>query len=344
MEEQMDASGDMGVYSFDAAPSGPAQKGCDAAPPGPIQARRVRAGSEPARTPNGTYPDVTPVPHRARRIGLLYASGIEAARRLGLELEEWLTRLELAVWRGCADDVHDEETAEIASCDLLFTLGGDGTALRGAHLAAPLGVPLVCVGLGRLSFMAELTPEDVLKEMPAFLAGDYWLEKRALLEGSVLHHGEERARCLVLNEVVLGRERCAMALRVAARINGDPLDTYVCDAVIVATATGSTAYALSAGGPIVFPESRNMLLVPVAAHLSLLPPLIAPEDARIELEIVGGSAAGVNADGQPLADLEHGDVLRVQRSPTFCYFARRQERNYFFRTLKERLYRNQGAP
>ncbi|MGB9722693.1 MAG: NAD(+)/NADH kinase [Chloroflexia bacterium] len=284
-----------------------------------------------------------PQPHRAHRVGLLYASGIEAAQRLGRELEDWLTRLDIGVWRGCADETLGRESEEIASCDLLFTLGGDGTALRGAHLAAPLGVPLVCVGLGRLSFMAELTPEDVLKEMPAFLAGDYWLERRALLEGSVLRRGEEKAHCLVLNEVVLARERCAMALRVAARVNGDDLDTYVCDAVIVATATGSTAYALSAGGPIVFPESRNMLLVPVAAHLSLLPPLVVPEDAWIELEILGESEAGVNADGQPLADLQRGDVLRVRRSPIFCYFARRQERNYFFRTLKERLYRREGC-
>jgi len=284
-------------------------------------------------------PNLVPVPHRARRVGLLYAPGIEAARRLGLELEGWLARLEIAVWRGCADDARDTEAGEIASCDLLFTLGGDGTALRGAHLAAPLGVPLVCVGLGHLSFMAELTPEDVLKEMPAFLAGDYWLERRALLEGRLVRRGKEVARGLALNELVLGRERNAPALRVAVRVNGGELDVYTCDAIIVATATGSTAYALSAGGPIIFPESQDVLLVPVAAHLSLLPPLVVPGEIRIELEVVGGGPSGVNADGQPLADLEGGDVLQVQRSPTFCYFARRQERNYFFRTLKERLYR-----
>jgi len=274
-----------------------------------------------------------------KRIGLLYAPAIEAARELAADLEGWLGRLDVEAWRGSADEAARREAEEIACCDLLFTLGGDGTALRGAHLAAPLGVPLVCVGLGRLSFMAELTPDDVLKKLPSFLAGDYWREERAMLEGAVLRGGEEVARCLALNEVCLGRERCALTLRVAARVNEGPLTTYMGDAVVVATATGSTAYAFAAGGPILFPESKNLLVVPVAAHLCLLPPLVLPEDAQVELEVVGGNAAGVNADGQPLSDLQPGDTVRVRRSATVCTFARLQERNYFFHTLKARLYR-----
>jgi len=280
-----------------------------------------------------------PRPGRVQRIGLLYAPAIEAARELGTELEQWLSRLGVQVWRGSPDEAGQASAPEIASWDLLFTLGGDGTALRAAHLAAPLGVPIVCVGLGRLSFMAELTPEDVLKRLPTFLAGDYWREERALLEGAVVRGGQEVARCLALNEVCLGRERCALTLRVAARVNGGHLATYIGDAVVVATATGSTAYAFAAGGPILFPESRNLLIVPVAAHLCLLPPLILPEDAQVELEVVGGNAAGVNADGQPLTDLQAGDVVRVRRSTTVCTFARLQERDYFFHTLKARLYR-----
>ena len=284
-------------------------------------------------------PRTTPTPHRAHRIGLLYAPGIEAARQMTLELEEWLARLDLEVWRGSAEEGDGPGREAIAACDLLLTFGGDGTALRAAHLAAPLGVPLVCVGMGHLSFMAELTPEDVLRQLPAIIAGDYWLEERAMVEGRVLRAGEENACCLALNEIVLGRERCALTLRVAARVDGAHLITYVCDAVIVATATGSTAYGVSAGGPIVFPTSRNMLLLPVAAHLSLLPPLILPQDATVELEVVGGSGAGVNADGQPKSDLLRGDIVRVQRSTIACCFARLQERNYFFGTLKARLYR-----
>jgi NAD+ kinase len=284
-------------------------------------------------------PCAPPSPHRARRIGVLYAPGIAAACQMAGELAEWLTRRGLEVWRGSAEEGDGPGRPEIAACDILLTLGGDGTALRAAHLAAPLGVPLVCVGMGHLSFMAELTPEEVLKQLPAFLSGDYWLEERSLLEGRVVRAGQEIACCLALNEIVLGRERCALTLRVAARLNGDHLITYVCDAVIVATATGSTAYAVSAGGPIVFPTSPNILLLPVAAHLSLLPPLIIPPDAVVELKVVGGSGACVNADGQPQSDLLRGDLVRVQRSAIACYFARRQEKNYFFRTLKARLYR-----
>ncbi len=284
-------------------------------------------------------PRSAPHPHTAHRIGIVYAAGIQAATAMGRELQEQLTRMGLQVWCGNAESVDAEGQATIAACDLLLTLGGDGTALRAVRLAAPWGVPLVCIGMGHLSFMAELTPEDVPAQLPAFLSGDYWLEERAMVEGHVSRNGQEVAHCLALNEVVLGRERCALTLRVAASVDGAHLLTYVCDAVMVATATGSTAYAVSAGGPIVFPTSRNMLLLPVAAHLSLLPPLVIPQDAVVELNVVGGSGAGINADGQPLCDLQRGDVVRVQRSATVCYFARRQEKNYFFRTLKARLYR-----
>jgi NAD+ kinase len=280
-----------------------------------------------------------PTPHPAHHVGLLYAPGIEAAQQLASELEEELTRLELAVWRGSPDEADGPDHETLATCDLLLTLGGDGTALQAAHLAAPLGIPLLSVGMGHLSFMAELTPEDVWDKLPRLIAGDYWLEERSMIEGSVLREGQEIACCLALNEIVLGRERCALTLRVAARVNDAHMITYVCDAVMVATATGSTAYAVSAGGPIVFPTSRNMLLLPVAAHLSLLPPLIIPPDALVELEVVNGSGAGVNADGQPQSDLLPEDVVRIWRSKTACYFARLQERNYFFRTLKPRLYR-----
>jgi NAD+ kinase len=289
--------------------------------------------------PDQTVSREQPLPHRVHRIGLLYARGIDAARDLAVELENWLKRLGIDVWRGCADDHCVQEGEAIAACDLLFTLGGDGTALRGARVAAPLQVPLVCVGLGRLSFMAELTPEGVLKELPSFLAGDYWLEQRAMLEGIILREGRELARCLALNEVVLGRERCATALQVAARVNGAYLTTYVGDAVIVATATGSTAYALSVGGPILAPESENIVLVPVAAHLCLLPPMVLPAGVEIELEVVRGFSAGVNCDGQSLSDLRAQDIVRVYRSQACCYFARLQGRDYFYRTLKERLYR-----
>lgn len=287
--------------------------------------------AQPAKAP--------PAPHPAHHVGLLYAAGIESAREMADDLEAMLRQRGVSVWRGRADEDDGETREALAACDLLLILGGDGTALRAAHLAAPLGIPLVCVGMGHLSFMAELTPEEARRQLPALIAGDYWLEERSMVEGSVVRAGQEIACCLALNELVLGRERCALTLRVVARVNGAPMITYVCDAVIVATATGSTAYAVSAGGPIVFPTSRAMLLLPVAAHLSLLPPLIIPEDALVELEVVNGSGAGVNADGQPKSDLLPGDVVRIWRSELACYFARLQERNYFFRTLKARLYR-----
>lgn len=292
----------------------------------------------PASAQPGT-PKVPPTPYPARHVGLLYAPGIGEAQQLASAVETELTRQGLSVWRGSPDEAGGSDHETLSACDLLLTLGGDGTALRAAHLAAPLGIPLVCVGMGHLSFMAELTPEDVWQKLPTLIEGNYWLEERSMIEGSVVREDQQIACCLALNEIVLGRERCALTLRVAARVNGAHMITYVCDAVMVATATGSTAYAVSAGGPIVFPTSRNMLVLPVAAHLSLLPPLIIPEETLVELEVVNGSGAGVNADGHPQSDLLPKDIVRIRRSATACYFARLQDRNYFFRTLKARLYR-----
>ncbi len=292
-----------------------------------------------------TTPVSPPQPHRVHCLGLLYTSRIEKAGRLAAELEEWLTRLDVQTFSRPAERPTDAAFLQtVSSADLLLTLGGDGTALRGARIAAPLGIPLVCVGLGRLSFMAELTPDDVLRELPTFLAGDYWLEERAMLEGSVRRDGEELTHCLALNEVVLGRERHALTLHVAVRVDGGPLTHYLGDAVIVSTATGSTAYALSVGGPVLAPESRQMILVPVAAHLNLLPPLVLPPESVVELEVLREGGAGVNCDGLSLCDLRCGDVVQVQGSSTLCYFARIQERGYFFRTLQERLYRRDDLP
>ncbi len=291
--------------------------------------------------PQGNQPDpqIKPVPHRIQHVGLLYAADKDAARKLALELAEWLSRLGLQVWYGSADDVDGGTPEALRSCELLLTLGGDGTALRGAHLAAPLGIPLVCVGLGHLSFMAELTPEMVLKQLPTFLSGEYWLEERSMVEGVVLREGQEISRSIALNEVVVGRERQSLVMHVAARINGADLTTYVADAVIVSTATGSTAYSLSSGGPILFPQSRELILIPVAAHMCLLPPLVIPGDALVELQIARSTAAGVSADGQSTAEILPDDIVRVRRSDQLCYFARIREKEYFFRTLKARLYR-----
>ncbi len=289
--------------------------------------------------------DDPPDPPRAlavQKVALLYTPRITAAEELGRDLEEWLTHLGVSVWRGPAHEACALPPEALADCGLLFTLGGDGTALRGARVAARTGVPLVCVGLGRLSFMAELTPADVLKQLPRLLSGDYWLEERAMLEGVVYRGEEELTRTLALNEVCVGRERTALSLRVDVRVDGAPLTTYTADAVLVASATGSTAYALSAGGPILYPESRCLLLLPVAAHLCLLPPLVLPEETVVEFEIATDSACGVSADGQNVLSLKEGDRVQVRRSGVSCRFARLQGRDYFFRTLKARLMRQEA--
>ncbi len=250
--------------------------------------------------------------------------------------------------------VWDEATVrEMASgADFVVTLGGDGTVLRATRIVVPLEVPVLAVNLGKLGFLAELSRQEAARKIPQFLRGRFWTEERIVLSveihrrakpaaGEWVAPGEPRVESfLAVNEVVVGRAALARAVDVNIWIDGIFLSKYVADGVIVSTPTGSTAYSLAAGGPILHPQLENLLLTPILPHLSDAYPLVCPPESEIQLEVYTGHQAGITIDGQIETPLYNGDLVKASVAQRKARFLRMQPPSYFYRNLSSRLRRN----
>ena len=229
--------------------------------------------------------------------------------------------------------------AELAPA-VLITVGGDGTLLRAARMAAEADVPLLGVNLGRLGFLTEIEAADALELVPQYLEGGFtWTDERRMVQAFKGSGGKSGGSAAVLNDVVVGRGRIAHLTRVGVAVNGVELTTYQADAVIVSTATGSTAYALAAGGPILYPASGDMVIVPVATHGDLDAPVVVPEDCAVELTIKSDHDAIMTADGFVDVPMGKGDTVTVSRSPYRARFLRAGSPDQFYETLVYRLRR-----
>ncbi len=273
------------------------------------------------------------------RIGIFYNPLSPQAVAFGEELEAWIVSLGIPTWRGAPSDARDIP-APLTECSLLVCLGGDGTALRAARVAIPYGTPMLPVALGHLSFMAEVTPEEARPAIKRIIADDFWIDERTLawarLEPVVGTPNEWTA----LNEVLIGRGDLARAVIVEVSIDGVPMTEYHADGIIISTATGSTAYALAAGGPVLDPRSHVLSLVSIAPHLTNVPALVLHEDAEISLRLRSRYAASLSVDGQISIPLQIDDVIKVRRSTQVARFARVRSPEYFYQTLTKRLRRN----
>ena len=270
-----------------------------------------------------------------QRVGILYNARIPQARSLATEVEEWTARRMDRTHVCAIDDAPDELC--LPEVDLLVTLGGDGSILQAARLAATHDVLILGVNLGRVGFLTEAETsqwEDVLSRT---LAGDFWVEERMMIRVVAQRGQETIAEVEALNDVVVGRGARGRAVHLRAEVDGGELANYVADGLIVATPTGSTAYALAAGGPILPPQLRNILLVPVAPHLSMERPIVLAEGVTVQITVVGRRPAVLMVDGHADAELENRDSVKVEASPHVARFARVRERNYFYRTLVSRL-------
>jgi NAD+ kinase len=247
----------------------------------------------------------------------------------------------VAVWQA-AHWTDDDVRAQIAGTDMVIAIGGDGAMLRAARVCAPHGVPVLGVNMGYLGFLTEIrNPNAWADDLTMILAGDYWIERRMMLRVEVFRGDAETptATCDALNEAVISRGMYARVIRFDTYIDGDWTTSYNADGLILATATGSTAYALACGGPILPPELRNILIVPVAPHLSLDRPIVLPEGACVDVIVSPDKdePTVVAADGVMLGELRSGDRVSVQASPHVSSFVRLRERNYFYRSLLDRL-------
>ena len=271
------------------------------------------------------------------RIGILTHPKIPISETLGAEMADWLQAHDVDIWMGCSWET-EVVGQELASLDMLIALGGDGTLLRTARLAAPLALPILGINLGRLGFLAEVAPDAWRAALKRVLDDDYWVEKRLMLRIETRRDGQQVGESIdALNEVVVSRGGQARVVRITTEVNGTYLTTYVADGVIVSTPTGSTAYALAAGGPILAPELQNLVIVPIAPHLSLARPLIMSPTTVITLKVRTDHRAILTADGQFYIDLEDGDRVTVAASPDTASFIRFGPPDYFYQSLMERL-------
>ncbi len=273
-----------------------------------------------------------------QHIGVLYNPLSDRSRRLAQEISQWLDNQGIQVWHGTSEEGR-EQPAVFSTLDLLITLGGDGTVLRGAHLAIPYRIPLLTVALGRLNFMAELSPNELPGAIHTLLQGSGWFEQRTLIDASLHRSGRQIGSYTALNEIVLSRGDIGRVLTVEVEIDDIPLTTYHADGVLVATATGSTAYALSAGGPIVDPRSHSLVLVPIAAHLTAIPAMVLHEDTTVRLYNSQSYHAALSVDGRENIPMEEYDMIQVVRSKQVCIFARVQPPRELYGSFVQRLRR-----
>ena len=268
-------------------------------------------------------------------IAILHHPKIERSWPLCQEIADWLRQRTLPFWVGSVwDEVMLRE--KLPETRLLIVLGGDGSILRTARLGALHGVPLFSINLGKLGFLCEAEVAEWSEKLGRYLAGDYHLERRLQLEAVAWRNGVEIGRMTGLNEVVVGRGRQARLVRIKLSINGADVTTYLADALIIATPTGSTAYALAAGGPILPPELHNFIVVPVAAERSLDRPIVLPSDSVVTLTTYFDHEATLTADGQEAKMLADGDTIEVRQHPNPCLFVRTDDPNYFYRRLLAR--------
>jgi len=224
--------------------------------------------------------------------------------------------------------------------DVAIVMGGDGTMLGIARQLAPYKVPLIGINQGRLGFMTDISRESMVAVLSEMLNGRLESEQRSLLEGEVIRDGETIFHTLAFNDVVVSRGPTSGMVELQVEVDGRFMYNQRSDGLIVSTPTGSTAYALSAGGPLLHPSLHGIVLVPIAPHALSNRPIVVPDSSTIVIEIKGGRDISVNFDMQSLASLQHRDRIVVRRSAHTITFLHPQGWSYYD-TLREKLHWNE---
>ena len=232
-------------------------------------------------------------------------------------------------------------------CDVAVVLGGDGTMLATARELAPFDIPLIGINQGRLGFITDIQHKEMTTALPQILSGQYEEEKRAMLAGAVLRPNSDGGvdtiyEGFAINEVVVSRGATASMVELRAEVDGQFVANYRADGLIVASPTGSTAYSLSAGGPIIHPGLGGWVVVPIASHTLSNRPIVVPDSGTITIEIVAAKDASMNFDMQSLASLLPGDRVTVRRSTHRVRFLHPKGWNYYA-TLRRKLRWNEGV-
>jgi len=223
-----------------------------------------------------------------------------------------------------------------AQVDLLLVLGGDGTLLSMARLVGDLAVPMLGVNLGGLGFLTALTVDELFPALEAFLAGGLVIEERVMLAAEVRRHGERLSEYVALNDVVITKSAMSRIINLAVWVDGQFATGYRADGLIISTPTGSTAYSLSAGGPIVFPTMPAVVLTPICSHTLTNRPIVLPADQLIEVTLQSDQDVMVTLDGQVGFALKEGDVVAVRQAAARIRLLRFPQK-HFFSVLRTKL-------
>ena len=267
-----------------------------------------------------------------KKVGIVYHPMKEAANPLAREVARFLDNLGVSAWL-CSAWEEDAIKAQVNDTDLIVSIGGDGTILRAAQAVAPGMIPITGINLGKLGFMTELSTDEAIEKLPDLLSGKGWIDERAMLEAQLDGTGRT---FYALNDVVVGRGATARTVNIEASIDGEELIAYRADGVIVATATGSTGYALAAGGPILHPQAKEFILLPIMPHLSSSYSLVLPSTSVVKLRITTAHEATLSIDGHINLPLSSGACITVRLSADKARFLRIHPET-FYGSLEQRL-------
>ncbi len=272
-----------------------------------------------------------------KRVGILYQTRTPQPEAVAVMLADRVKELGHDVWlQSSWDDGIDQINGDTG---LIISVGGDGTLLRVARVVAPSGIPILGVNAGRLGFLTEIEASTASELLPRALNGEGRIEERTML--AVNHDG---ATSYALNDAIISRGGPARTVQVGVTVNGVELLAFRGDGVVVATATGSTAYNLAAGGPVLPPTTAELIINPVSAHPASESPVLVEPDAEIVLRIRTDHGAVLSLDGQDDFDVHDNAVVTVRRSPYHARLLRFRDSGYFYRSLGDLLNRRRRHP
>jgi NAD+ kinase len=279
-----------------------------------------------------------------KKIGVFCKPKIPLGRKILTELTQWLNQKgrEVILDKDTACIVGQESSYERheipAHADLIIVLGGDGTLLSVARIAHPFEVPILAVNLGSLGFLTEITLPELYEVLDNVLNGKFEYETRMLLNACLWRDGEKVSEYHVLNDVVINKGALARIVNLEVRVNSQYMTSYRADGLIIATPTGSTAYSLSAGGPIIHPSMNALVLSPICPFTLTNRSIVIPDQSLIQVELATDKEnVRVTLDGQEGCDMVLGDVLEIKKTQTAIKLIQVPGKNYY-QILRKKLH------
>lgn len=262
------------------------------------------------------------------RVGILYHPLIEATQVEASEVSRLAREAGASAWVDSSWNTVAARNA-LDNTDIVLTIGGDGTMLRGVQVVTASDIPIVGINMGKLGFLTELSPGEVKEKLPAILSGQGWIDERSMLAADVPLQDGPRVNFNALNDVVVARGPVCQLISIEVEVGRERFTTYRTDGVVLATATGSTGYSLSAGGPILYPQSPDFIMVPLAPHLGLNHPLVLAASSEVSLRVAEKYQATISIDGHINIALRAGGLVKIRNSHHRVRFLRIHEPRFY---------------